>query len=185
MKPLDMESHLQIKWAPLLILKRWNNKSWCTGSVSFVQSSTKCFSTWILLFPFHRQGNRDRQARLCSSSPLATEEQSRDQSWALCLPGFIINVSAFCISLRVPLKTTKDICLGSGSIFPRQQTETTQLAEDVEPRPSFLVGTPLTKASFFSFWDSKIKALGSVFPQKISTSIFIHFPQKLRRASLC
>lgn len=185
MKPLDIESHLQIKWAPILNLLRWNNQSWCTGSVSFVQSSIKCFSTWILLFPFHRQGNWVRQATLCSSSPLATEEQSRDQSQALCLPGFIINVYAFCISLRVPLKTTEGIGLGSGSIFPCLQTEAAQFAADVEPRPSFLVAVPLTKASFFSFWDSKIKALGSVFPQKISTSIFIPFPQKLRRAGLC
>lgn len=173
-----------MKWAPLLILLRWNKQSWCTGSVSFVQSFTTCFSTWILLFPFHRQGKRDRQARLCSSSPSATEEPSRDQSRALCLPGFIINVFAFCVSLRVPLKTMKDIGLGSGSVFPCQQ-KAAPFAVDVVPKPSFLVGMPLTKASFFSFWDSKIKALGSVFPQKISTSIFIPFPQKLRRASLC
>lgn len=112
MKPLDMESHLQIKWAPLLILMRRNNKSWCTGSVSFVQSSTKCFSTWILLFPFHRQGNRDRQARLCSSSHMATEEQSRDQSWALCFPGFMINVYAFCISLKSSIKDHERHMLG-------------------------------------------------------------------------
>ena len=117
-----------------------------------------------------------RPIQLCAASHTTDGLQNRDQARAVCFLKSMLSFRAFCLFTTVLRGIWQSIRPGlepriwltyPGSIsWSSGRVQSPSL-------PSWL-GCPSPR---HFFWDSKIEALGSVFPQKISTSIFISFPE--------
>ena len=117
-----------------------------------------------------------RQIQPCAASHTAGGLQSRDQAQAVCLPKSMLSLPAFCLFTTV--------LRGIGqSILPGPEPRIWLTYPGSIPLSSWRVQSPGLPSWLgcpsprHFFWDSKIEAPGSVFPQKISTSIFIPFPE--------